>query len=201
MKWLIVIFTSAVGNTIPCAMLSAFHIFRDPVLLQRVRNDVESSFGHQHLQDIDPNKLIKEPLLSSIYAETLRFYVKTYFIVSSPHSDVHLGRWTLPRRRIGLMNAGVSHMDETFWNSHNGEYPVTTFWADRFIIDPANPQSGPVTSLVRESPDWVEPRREDSEKAQNSNKPFFSMDGTEGSWFPYGGEELPIYLELLRRSD
>lgn len=97
-------------------MLSAFHIFRDPALLQRVRNEVESSLGSSDdgLQDMDPNTLIKKPLLSSIYAETLRLHVKTYFVVSSPHSNVHLGRWTLPRQRIGLVNAGVSHMDEAF---------------------------------------------------------------------------------------
>ncbi|OTA55244.1 Pfs, NACHT and ankyrin domain protein [Hypoxylon sp. EC38] len=177
----------AVGNTIPCTMLSAFHIFKDPVLLQRVRDDVESSFGSQHLLDIDPNKLIKEHLLSSIYAETLRLYVKTYFMVSSPHTDVHLGRWTLPKGSIGLMNAGVSHMDESFWNSRGGEHPVTTFWADRFIIDPTDSQSGPVAPHVREFPYSVEPTGEHVDKTQSTNKPFFSMDGTEGSWFPYGG--------------
>ncbi|KAJ8070585.1 hypothetical protein OCU04_000958 [Sclerotinia nivalis] len=46
----------AVGNTIPCSMLSAFHIFKDPVLLQRVRDDVKVSFGDQKLLDIDLNK-------------------------------------------------------------------------------------------------------------------------------------------------
>jgi hypothetical protein len=175
-------------------MLCAFHIFKDPILLQRIRNNIETSFGHQHLLDIDPNKLTKEPLLSSVYAETLRFYVKTFFMVSSPHVEVNLGRWTLSKGCIGLMNAGVSHMDDTFWNSRNGEYPVTSFWADRFIIDPKDPQSGPVTSLVRESADWVEPRRAGDEKARMSNEPFFSMDGTEGSWFPYGGERSPNTL-------
>ncbi|KAI5855027.1 Pfs, NACHT and ankyrin domain protein [Durotheca rogersii] len=176
----------AVGNTIPCAMFSAFHIFKDRDLLRRVRDDVEGSFGGQHLLDIDPNKLIKEPLLSSVYAEVLRLHVKTYFMVSSPHTDVHLGRWVLPKGRIGLMNAGISHMDNSFWNEFGGEHPVTSFWSDRFIIDPADSQSGPVAPHVRESPDWVEPRP-DGGKERMDNKPFFSMDGTEGSWFPYGG--------------
>lgn len=169
-------------------MLSAFHIFKDPVLLQRVRDDLETSFGSQHLLDIDPIKFAKQSLLSSIYAETLRLYVKTYFMVSSPHTDVHLGRWRLPKGRIGLMNAGISHMDEAFWNEYGGEHPVTSFWADRFMIDPSDPQSGPVAPHVRESPEWVEPRRENDENAQMSEGPFFSMYGTEGSWYPYGGE-------------
>lgn len=178
--------TRAVGNTTPCAMLSAFHIFKDPILLKRVRDDIEDTFGHQQLLDINPNKLVKEPLLSSIYAETLRLYVKTYFMVTSPHVDVHLGKWSLPKGRIGLMNAGISHMDEAFWNSGYGDHPVSSFWADRFIIDPADSESGPVAAHIRESPDWTEPRRVGDDTASD-NKPYFSMDGTEGSWYPYGG--------------
>lgn len=167
-------------------MLSAFHIFKDPILLKRVRNNVEESFAHQNLVDANPIKLIKEPLLSSIYAETLRLYVKTYFMVTSPHLDVHLGKYSLPKGRIGLMNAGLSHLDETFWNSRDGDHPVTSFWADRFIIDPSDPKSGPVRPNVRESPDWTTTRRM-GRKSGSDNTPIFSMDGTEGSWFPYGG--------------
>lgn len=164
-------------------MLSAFHIFKDPTLLERVRNEAEGFFGNKYLLDIDPNRLIKEPLLSSVYAETLRLHVKTYFMVSSPHTDVHLGRWSLPKGSIGLMNAGVSHMDEIFWNSQGGEYPVTSFWADRFIIDPTDPQSGPVAPHARDS------ELDKLYMARGDNKtPFFSMNGTEGAWFPYGGE-------------
>ncbi|CAD6447907.1 65795566-4059-423b-9ce8-6320b22c028f [Sclerotinia trifoliorum] len=153
----------SVGNTIPCAMLSAFHIFKGPVLLQRVRDEVKVSLGDLKLLEIDLNKFTKNPLLSSIYAETLRLYIKTYFMVSSPHVDVNLGKWTLSKGRIGLMNA------------------------DRFLTDPTDPESGPVTSLIRASPDWVEPRREAYEKARQTNQPFFSLDGIEGAWFPYGG--------------
>ncbi|EFY86300.1 Pfs, NACHT and Ankyrin domain protein [Metarhizium acridum CQMa 102] len=176
----------AVGNTVPCAMLCVFHIFKEPVLLERVCNEVEGSFGHQRLAEISPNKLTRVPLLSSVYAEALRLCVKTYFMVSSPHVDVHLGRWKLPKGRIGLMNAGLSHMDDAFWNSRDGEHPVASFWADRFIIDPADPQSGPVAAHVRESADWAGPRRMDDGQGGMSKNAFFSLDGTEGSWFPYG---------------
>lgn len=173
-------------------MLSAFHIFKDNDLLHRVRDKFNDFLGHQHLLDIDPRKLINISLLSSVYAETLRLHVKTYFMVSSPHTDVHLGRWRLPKGRIGLMNAGISHFDDSFWNEYGGQHPVTSFWADRFIIDPSDPQSGPVAPHVRESPDWVEP------KAEIRDSPFFSMDGTEGSWFPYGGEKRSSFIATTR---
>ncbi|KAK7987375.1 hypothetical protein PG989_007690 [Apiospora arundinis] len=165
----------AVGNTIPCAMLSVLHIFKDPLLLQRIRKDVEDSFGDQKLLELDPQKLNKEPLLSSVYAEVLRLYVKTYFM-----------------GRIGLMNAGISHMDDFFWNSYGDEHPIASFWADRFIIYPEDPMSGPAAPHVRESADWVEPRPSDDSATRSNKRPFFSMDGTQGSWFPYGGTFIPI---------
>ncbi|KAH7324460.1 Pfs, NACHT and ankyrin domain protein [Stachybotrys elegans] len=176
----------AVGNTIPCTMLSAYYIFKDPELLQRVRANVDNFLGHQHLHEVDPNKLAKEPLLSSIYAEVLRLHVKTYFMVSSPHADVNLGKWILPQGRIGLMNAGISHLDESFWNQYGGQHPVTSFWADRFIIDPEDHQSGPVAPHVRESADFPQSATRDDGKPHDA--PYFSMEGTEGSWYPYGGK-------------
>lgn len=177
-------------------MLSAFHIFKDPVLLDRVRKDVEGFFGENYVLDIDPNKLIKENLLSSVYAETLRLHVKTYFMVSSPHKDVHLGRWSLPKGGIGLMNAGVSHMDEIFWNSRGDEHPVTSFWADRFIIDPTDSQSGPVSPHARDSDlDKL------YEAGDGNTTPFFSMSGTEGAWFPYGGENSRPSITLILEPD
>ncbi|VUC35732.1 unnamed protein product [Clonostachys rosea] len=177
----------AVGNTIPCTMLSVFHIFKDPQLLLRVRTDMERLRRDDGLLEVDPDKLNKEPLLSSIYAETLRLYVKTYFMVSSPQADVHLGKWSLPRGRIGLMNAGVSHMDKTFWNSQSGQHPVGSFWADRFLTDPRDPQSGPIAPEALGSSGVTRPKSHGLEAPQGTPAPFFSMDGTEGSWFPYGG--------------
>jgi hypothetical protein len=42
---------SAVGNTIPCAMLATFHIFRDPELLARVRGNLNQVYGQPSLAD------------------------------------------------------------------------------------------------------------------------------------------------------
>ncbi len=163
-------------------MLMAFHIFRDPLLLARVRETLSDLFSNCPAMDINPSKLEKEPLLSSLYAETLRLYVKTYFVVSSPHHDVDLGRWWLPKGRIGLMNAGISQMDGSYWNTQGDAHPVESFWADRFLVDPADPNSGPINPAFRDS-DLVHP-----EKAAVDGKPYFSMDGLEGAWFPYGGK-------------
>lgn len=167
------------GNTIPVAMLATIHIFQDANLLRRVRSLVETCLGQRSLLNLDPQELVQIPLLSSIYTEILRLYVNTYCMLSSPHLDVPLGKWRLPKGQVCLLNSNISQMDRSFWNTQDGLHPVAEFWSDRFIIDPANPSSGPITPVAREG----YPRAEQDEKKE----PYFSKKGTEGSFFPYGG--------------
>ncbi|KAI0419434.1 hypothetical protein F5X98DRAFT_335114 [Xylaria grammica] len=83
-----------------------------------------------------------------------------------------------------MVSSYVSHMDENFWNTRGGKYPVNSFWAERFLIDPPDPSSGPVRdnvpSTVYQSP--VAPKAEGPEKGV-----FFSVKGLGGAWIPYGG--------------
>ncbi|KAI1074873.1 cytochrome P450 [Whalleya microplaca] len=166
-------------NINPSTMLGVWHIFRDPDLLKRIRNELQENFGQQSIQGIDPKQLTRLPLLSSVYAETLRLYINTFIMVNSPQKDVLLGKWRLPKEHFGLLNSYLSHRDAEFWNTKDGLYPVDAFWADRFLTDPSDPTSGPVNPALNEAQ-----RRAENAKDE---KPFFSMDGLETSWFPYGG--------------
>jgi hypothetical protein len=119
----------------------------------------------------------------------------THFLVSAPaDADVHLGRWLLPRGSVGVLNSGISHMDTTFWNTRNGQYPVTEFWAGRFLVDPHDPESGPINPAHRQGP---YSRPSDQQDGESEDTPFFSMEGTEGSWFPYGGMYYFIFLFFI----
>ena len=171
---------STVGNAIPTTMFSVYHIFKDPALLKRVRDDLEVHFGQTTLLDIDLAKLVKNTLLSSIQAEVLRLYVNVCVMVSSPHADVSLGRWWMPRGATALVHSSMTHMDDSYWNTRDGLYSVRTFWADRFITYPLDPLSGPVKPNVR---DKYLPNPQ-----SGNGKPFFSLQGLEASWMPYGGE-------------
>jgi hypothetical protein len=162
-------------------MLSVYHVFKDVALLQRVRENLDETFGDIPVSGLDPSRLIQDPLLSSIQAETLRLYVNVCVMLSSPHSDVSLGRWWMPRGAVGLVHSGVTHKDESFWNTRDGAHPVHSFWADRFITDPKYPSSGPVRSDVHDAA--IRP-----EHNNNDGKPTFSIQGLEASWMPYGGE-------------
>ncbi|KUJ19330.1 cytochrome P450 [Mollisia scopiformis] len=169
----------SVGNTIPCAMMAIIHIFKDQSLLARVRLGLRDGYGEISGADVEPKRLTQDPLLSSIYAETLRLYVQCYFVVSSPLLDVSLGKWWFPKGNIGLVNSGISHMDKSFWNTKRGAYPVQSFWADRFLRDSSDPTSGPM------NPDL----ENDASSSRNvgGGESSFSLDSLEGSWIPFGG--------------
>lgn len=103
-----------------------------------------------------------------------------------------------------MVNTYASHMDEGFWNTRGGKHPVDKFWAERFIIDPADVGSGPVRRDVHvegykrpvapgsaqaptaEGGDGGE-KREVGGGEKEKQEPFFSVRGLEGAWIPYGG--------------
>ncbi|EED23458.1 conserved hypothetical protein [Talaromyces stipitatus ATCC 10500] len=167
-------------NAVSAATLAAYHIFRDLSLLTRLRMELAAHFDPlSTFVTADPKLLLKLPLLSAVYAETLRLYVKVFFMASSQHNDVNLGKWNLPKGATGVVSSGISHMDETYWNDAGGKHPLNEFWPDRFLIHPETPLSGPAR------PDQM--RFTHGSKAGGSKIPYFSMEGLDGVWIPYGG--------------
>lgn len=160
-----------------------WHIYKEPGLLQRIRAELHDHFGNRSIRTINPKELLCLSLLQSVYAETLRLYTEIYIMVSSSQADVQLGNWRLPKESIGLLNSSLSHQDAIFWNTKDGRHPVDSFWADRFLIDPNDPSSGPINPAVREPLCGKKARQ----GRPTNGKPYFSTDGLEASWFPYGG--------------
>lgn len=166
--------------------MALVHVAEDEGLLGRVREEVNSKFGQQQLAQVDSKSISSNPLLSSIYAETLRLHVKSFTVVSSPLEDVNLGDFWLPKNSIGLVNSYASHMDNDFWNTKGGLHPLESFWAERFLTDPTDHSSGPVKSSLQ---DRLPTRLHKLNHEQSGNDaPYFSLKGLEGSWIPYGGE-------------
>lgn len=160
--------------------MAAYHIFRDPSLLASLRAELAAHFDPPSaFITADSKALLRLPLLSAVYAETLRLYVKVFFMASSPHNDVNLGMWKLPKGATGVVSSGISHMDDTYWNDAGGNHPLSEFWPDRFLVDPANKLSGPARSGHP---------RSTSPNSSSFRKPHFSMEGLDGVWIPYGGK-------------
>ncbi|KAK5631973.1 hypothetical protein RRF57_007687 [Xylaria bambusicola] len=173
-------------NMVRNTVMAMIHILQDKNLVHRVRQELHDSFGDQDIKDIDPKLLGSNPLLSSIYAETLRLHVKTYTIIYSSHSNVPLGRYLLPKSSVGLVNSHFSHMNTDFWNTQNGLHPLDSFWADRFITDPADQSSGPLSPERRK----ITTASATQIVSREHSGLHFSTDGLDGSWIPYGGGRL-----------
>jgi hypothetical protein len=173
-------------------MLSTYHVLKDASLLSRVRESFDKQLKRTALVDLNLSDLIKDPLVSSVQAEVLRLYVNVCVMVNSPHSDVPLGKWWMPKGSTALVHSSVTHKDERFWNTQDGIHPVQSFWADRFITDPNDKLSGPVQPALRDK-DLPDPQR-------NDGKPYFSLQGLEASWMPYGGKSYTIVVLVSTNS-
>ncbi|KAI5861022.1 cytochrome P450 [Durotheca rogersii] len=190
----------SVVNLVPSTIMALVHILRDESVHQRVMQEIEQSVGDRPLADIDVKALSENQLLSSIYAETLRLHVKLNTVISSQRADLKLGRWWLPRGSIGLVNSHISHMDAAFWNTKQGAHPVERFWADRFLRDPADPLSGPINPAYRETQGLGDAKAHVKEEETARDGPYFSMEGLEESWVPYGGGHLVCPGRFLAKS-
>ncbi|PHH71803.1 hypothetical protein CDD82_6330 [Ophiocordyceps australis] len=165
------------SNVVSAAVMAAYHVFSDKGLLSELRTSIVKTLGSARVNDIPSSSLLgTDALLCSIYAETLRLHATTNLVVAAP-VDVRLGEWLLPGGSLAMVNSGVAHMDADFWNTRRGKYPVSRFWARRFIVDPKDPESGPISPGCPSRP----PCRGDGDA------PYFSLDGTTASWIPYGG--------------
>ena len=162
-------------------MWATLETFKDTALLTRVRAELDAvfdstsiltaSFSVQFLQTL--------PLLQSIYAETLRLYVRAYIARYTDRASLLLQKWLFPKKSIIMVSTYPAHMDNDFWNTQDGVHPVDEFWADRFLIHPGDPRSGPQKMTAHEPTECVTP--------DASASPKFSLAVTNGSWFPYGG--------------
>lgn len=167
---------------VPSVLMALIHLFEDQSVLDRVREEIQATYGQCPGTEFDIHRLSSTPLLHSLYAETLRLHATSYTIVSAPDSEVALGKWRLPKGGMGLISPEVCHMDQNFWNTREGLHPLRSFWADRFITDPSDPSSGPILPGV-----LPKPQMKRKEFNGSDSKPYVSMEGLEGSWIPYSG--------------
>lgn len=133
----------------------------------------------------DLTKLCDSPLLQSCFAETLRLYMTVALIRTPDRKDFTLGRWRFKRQNLIVLSSRTAHYNSDLWNAGTSEqpHPLDEFWADRFLVYPHDPSSGPLRagacSDEKKSKAWRE--------AQEQNRPIFSMDGLAGGWVPFGG--------------
>jgi len=124
---------------------------------------------------LDVAKLCSDPLLQSMYAETLRLRFAALIVREAAHGGFSFMGWSIKKDETLLVSSQTEAMNEDVWNAGHGAeaHPLDRFWAGRFVVDPADPRSGPL--------------REPKATRAEAGAPSYSMDGLSASWIPYGG--------------
>ena len=178
-------------NAILAAFWANLEIFRDAALLREIRRNIRSSLGSSDPSNLsfDIEKLVGQPLLQSVYAETLRLRVHVYMTRCPERKALEINGWTFPKDQIVLVSSTPAHLDENAWNrGRNGSRPLTKFWAERFLVYRDDPYSGPQRKAIGTS--WSKTNASESLRTEEVNRkpvPEFLMSGMTGSWIPYGG--------------
>ncbi|KAJ5355380.1 uncharacterized protein N7496_012592 [Penicillium cataractarum] len=177
---------AATANTVPAIGWMLLEVLQRPELLQRVREEVapyvswDSSDQSQMVVDI-PN-LCSRPLLQSIYAEVLRLRSGTVINRVPTSNDFHIDGWHFKKDEQIIVSTYDTARDQYVWNQGSNDNPhsVEEFWPERFIVYPDNDNSGPVLRSIAQQ----QPKNTQNAKI---SEPTFTLDGTAGSWIPYGG--------------
>ena len=149
---------------------------------------VEKSAPSTSLPAFDVSKLCSNPLLQSLYAETLRLRVAVLILREPAKDNFSFRGWHIKRNEVLSVSTRSEAMDQEVWST-GGEgdpHPLDTLWPDRFIVDPKDPNSGPLRSRRRRK-ELAGVASPDDGKAVGGGEAYFSMDGLSTSWIPYGG--------------
>ena len=166
---------------------------RRPHLLSQTHEEVFTSQSSSCLPSspsLDIDSLCSMPLLQSMYAETLRVYTSLFALRSAAHEDFKIGNFSIPKDELIAVDSRVAAMNKAIWNTGptttapEGVHPLDVFWAERFLVYPNDPTSGP----FRFDPSTLKgPPSPDASYRPTGNRLRFTMDGLAGAWLPFGG--------------
>ena len=157
-------------------------IVQRPQLLQLVREQIAPHVSWDPIDStqmvVDVPKVCAIPLLQSIYAEILRVRNGTVINRVPTISGFQIAGWSFKKDEPIIVSSYDLARDESVWNQGTAKdpHPLDNFWPERFIVDPSDPRSGPVL-----------PPATKRQEQTDGKEPRYSMDGTAGSWIPYGG--------------
>lgn len=163
------------------AIWSILEVFNDKELLCRVRSELSKVRFQGIINDEETEKLLAIPLLQSIYSELLRLRVEVQTMFCSDKEDIFVNDWRIPKGSLIVVPAGKAHMDNHFWNTRSGQYPLEQFWADRLLAYSGDPQSDPRKH--------THPNHKSTDSGEDNisrGKSRFVTSGLADSFMPYG---------------
>ncbi|KAL8865990.1 MAG: hypothetical protein Q9174_006568 [Haloplaca sp. 1 TL-2023] len=186
------------SNSVPAATWLLYEILRDSQLQIRVRKIISAHTPEGRLREetgkgvfaFDTSKLCSDPILQSLYAETLRLRVAVLVVREPVRENYSFRGWHIRKNEVLSVSTRTEAMNEDIWNTGSNEdpHPLDTMWADRFIADPNDPSSGPLHLPKNRKKKSTMPGNQSNGRAEaQAREPYFSMDGLSASWIPYGG--------------
>lgn len=176
-------------NAVPAVAWLLVEFYRDQKLLSRAQAEIavarKPTPGPEQAE-LDIVKLCSSPLLQSVYAETLRLRVALVITRTPEHEDFHMGEWTFRKNRPIVFSSRSAAMNPEIWNAGTVDdpHPLDQFWADRFLVDPSDPMSGPSRKDPSQDGKTISKH---VTLDKHEAKPYFSMEKVGGGWIPYGG--------------
>jgi hypothetical protein len=177
------------ANVIPAAFWALRSILLTPGLTERVLAETAPCFDAQ-TGDVDIAALCAKPLLTSIYLEALRFSVGVTPARNLQVPSIELGPWKFERGSTLIANTWFGSRAPGFWNTGRDlpsgklEYPVESFWAERFLEYPEDAASGPLRKPDPSIYRYVEKK---ARTVEDDRRAKVVTTGTAGYFFPYGG--------------
>lgn len=166
------------GNTVPITTWIMIELIKDPTLFRLIRSEALSCYTlHSETGEsrIDAQKLVKLPLMQSIYIEALRMHV-SFNVTRKTTQPIIIDGYPIEKGALVQTCSEIAHYEEGIWGVEG--HPADEFWAWRHVkyVESVNPETGVKRSL-----------------------PQFVMRGRPSSFFPYGKLFFPILNCLLLR--
>ncbi|KAL4801045.1 cytochrome P450 [Aspergillus venezuelensis] len=191
------------NNVIVASFWTTLEAFKDPTLLQCIRNEVRCCLLPQPVSvaasgelqqeerakesentshpEINIEKLLQQPFLQAVFAETLRLRVNGFFLWRVSHHDINVRGWLIAKDHYVATSPIPGHMDPDVWSTgENAEHPVDEFYIGRWLRARSPPCSS-VTATTQSPP----PPNPTTTPNPDLNLEF-TTSASKGTFLPFG---------------
>lgn len=97
--------------------------------------------------------------------------------------NFRIGEWSIPKGAMVAIPSHTGAMNSEALNAGTNDdpHPLDQLWADRFVVVPNDPASGPLRTPQ------LPTRQEGTTASEEAKRPGYSTKGLNGVYLPFGG--------------